>query len=463
MMTRPRALTALTRFGLGPRPNDFAAIKSDPVDYVLQQCYRPASALITRDVLMGRPALGEGFARLDAEFRRTRRAEGQPDATDAIREMAQEARLERRHWIRDVYLNEIAARFEHGVATDDPFVERLVLFWSNHFAIETRKGAQLRFLAGNYEREAIRPNVLGYFSDMLVATTTHSAMLMYLDNIRSVGPNSRVGRRRGKVAVTENLAREVLELHTMGATGGYTQDDVIALANTLTGWTGGIGRGAGDDHFDERRHEYGPRTILGKTYTTEGPDQLLEVLPDLAAHPSTARHIAIKMAQHFVADGAPDALVDELTATFLDTDGDLREMALVLLESDLAWQGDPVKTVPPYDFMVGAMRATGGHFRRQAEVVSTARDLAQDVWSPPSPAGWPSEDSAFLGGDSLLERVDFARAVAQRYASVDSAQTLATALFGDALDPFVKEAVDRAEDQDQALVLLLMSPAFHRR
>lgn len=454
----------MTRFGLGPKPGDYAAIKSDPVEYVRQQCFRPDAAMLIRDNLKPRQELGAQFAVLDEAFRNGRRAEKNGDATDAVREMAEESRVARRQWIRGIQFDELNARFEHGVATNNPFVERLVLFWSNHFAIETGKNAVTNFLAGNYEREAIRPNVLGYFSDMLAATTTHSTMLNYLDNNRSVGANSRIGmRRRRKQAVTENLAREVLELHTMGATGGYTQDDVIALSNTLSGWTGGIGRNTGGDSFDERRHEYGPRTILGKTYTSEGPDQLFEVLPDLAAHPSTARHIATKMAQHFVADGAPASLVDELQQTFLETGGDLREMALVLVENELSWEGEPVKTVPPYDFMVAAMRATNGRFRRPRDVFDVARDLAQATWAPPSPAGWPSDDDAFLGGDAMLERVDFARTVAQRYAQVDSVPKLSVDLFGDALDPFVKEAVDRAEDQDQALVLLLMSPVFHRR
>ncbi len=459
---RPRALTALTRFGLGPRPGDYDAIKADPVEYVRAQCFRPESALITAD-LGSTAQIGGTYRDMDETFKVTRKAEAAKGATDADRAEADRARSTRRDFIQASYLGEVEARFDHAVATNDPFIERLVLFWSDHFTIEIASSPVVRVLAGNFEREAIRPYVLGYFSDMLAAATTHPAMLIYLDNWRSVGPNSRIGRRRGTASVNENLARELLELHTLGVNGGYTQEDVIALAETLTGWTGGVSRGAGNSLFDMRRHETGPRTILGKTYQSRGQLQLQEVLPDLATHASTARHIATKMAKYFVSDNAPEALIEELTDTFMVTGGDLREMALVLVESDHGWAGEPSKTVPPYDFMVGAVRATNAEIDDPRRIVNAARALAQLVWGPPSPAGWPSEDDAFLGGDALLERIDFARELARRDAKIGRAQDLAKALMGDALDPFVAEAVDRAEDQQQALVLLLMSPVFHRR
>ena len=407
--------------------------------------------------------IGGAFRDADETFKQTRRAEMEEGATDAVRAAADDARAARRDLLLSTYRGEVLARFNHAVSTNDPFIERLVLFWSDHFTVEADSMPAVRVLVGNFEREAIRPNVLGYFSDMLAAATTHPAMLIYLDNWRSIGPNSRIGRRRRIPAVNENLARELLELHTLGVAGGYTQQDVIALAETLTGWTGGVARGSGNAAFDDRRHEFGPRTILGKTYMSRGQEQLLEVLPDLAIHPATARHIATKMARYFVSDNAPEALIEELTDTFLVTGGDLREMALVLVESEHAWTGETSKTVPPYDFMVETIRATRAQIQDPRHVLNATRALAQQVWSPPSPAGWPTEDDAFLGGDSLLERIDFSRTVAQRFARVGRTQDLAKSLFGDALDPFVAEAIDRAEDQQQALVLLLMSPVFHRR
>ena len=462
MSMRPRALTALTRFGLAPRPGEIALIADDPVGFVKEQCMAPEAAMLTQPNLESRIALRQQYVGLDNELRRIRR-EARKSGVSLDRDAEQAARIERRQFAFAALNKEIAARFDHGVRTDSPFVERLVLFWSNHFAINRKSGLANATLMGNFEREAIRPYVLGYFEDMLAASTTHPAMLNYLDNTKNIGPNSTIGRRRNRKSVNENLARELLELHTLGAGGGYTQADVVALAETLTGWMGGFeGDGAGAS-FSERFHEFGPRTILGTNYPEEGAGQLEMVLADLAIHPSTARHIAAKFARHFVGDQASDTLIAELEDAFLVTGGDLRELALVLLESDEAWSGEPAKTVPPYDFMVGAMRATNAKLPDVRFISRTTMDLAQPIWQPPSPAGWPDDDGAFLGGDSLLERIDFCRLLASRFARVDRAQDLARALFGAALDPFVAEAVDRAEDQRQALVLVLMSPPFHRR
>ncbi|MEM9222489.1 MAG: DUF1800 domain-containing protein [Pseudomonadota bacterium] len=461
-MTRPRALTALTRFGLGPRPGELTAISSDPVGYVYEQCLDPHAGLVEEE-LWSITELRRWYTQFRKDLVKTRRFDRNPDASDEMRAVAREVRLRRRGFTREVVSGEMGARFKKSVETDHPFIERLVLFWADHFAVKRNQGQGTRIVMGNFEREVIRRHVLGYFEDMLFASTTHPAMLIYLDNASSVGPNSRLGKRRGTTSVNENLAREVLELHTLGVGGGYTQADVIALAETLSGWVGGFDKDGLGLIFDEDVHEYGPRTILGQTYETEGAVQLEEVLPDLAKHPSTARYIATKLARHFIADDAPQALIEELTDTFLSTGGDLREMAMTLIESDLAWEGEPKKTVPPYDFIVSSLRATDAGVPDSRFLSRSASNLAQAVWMPPSPAGWPDGDNAFLGGDSMLERVDYARILADRHVRIDSVQDLARDLFGEALDPFVAEAIDRAEDQRQALVLLLMSPAFHRR
>ncbi len=461
MMTRPHALVALTRFGLGPRPGEIRMIGNDPVGYVRQQLEDPGSALLTNPALLDRDTIREKYISVRTAFREARVAlrDGATEEENAAEAAAQDGNRELR---RSVVEAELDSRFDHAVKTDAAFLERLVMFWSNHFTVEAGGSYQTRITVGNFEREAIRPHVLGRFEDMVAAATTHPAMLVYLDTVRSVGPNSPRGRRSDVTSANENLARELMELHTLGAGGGYTQDDVVELAKAMTGWFGGFHPSGNGLIYEKRVHEPGFRTVLGKTYPANGQRQLLEILPDLARHPSTAKHIAGKFARHFVADGVPDSLVDHLAATFTETGGDLRAMTLALIESDVAWDGDPMKTVPPYDFMVSVSRATGAdvpfNFVRRS-----ARDLAQEVWSPPSPAGWPDEDTAFLGGDALLERVDYAQQVARRFSKAGRADILATELFGDALDPFIKEAVDRAEDQEQGLVLLLMSPPFHRR
>ena len=201
----------------------------------------------------------------------------------------------------------MAARIEHARTTDAAFLERLVMFWSNHFCVNANKGAVLG-MAGAFEREAIRPHVLGRFADMLLAVEQHPAMLIYLDNQASTGPNSQVGRNRGR-GLNENLAREILELHTLGVDGGYTQADVTNLARVITGWTVGQPNQPnaehGRFHFAPARHEPGRHPVLGKRYGDAGVRAGEACLADLARHPSTARHIARKLAAHFVAETPP--------------------------------------------------------------------------------------------------------------------------------------------------------------
>ena len=457
---RSQALVALTRFGLGVRPGELSRVGSDPRGYVVAQCDTPGAALING--LRTTEDIRQDFLDLQSDLtmaRKEARSSGSEE-DDAARDAAQKRRNET---VKEYQNEEIAARFDHGVDTDRPFLERLVLFWSNHFAINRTRGLQMRMLAGDFEREAIRPHVLGSFQDMLAAATLHPAMLIYLDNNRSIGPTSVLGTRKGVTSANENLARELLELHTLGAGGGYTQADVIAVASTLTGWNGGFLIRQRNSIFEDRWHDYGPRTILGREYAEEGQDQIETVLPDLAAHPSTARHIARKFARHFVGDEAPDALIDALATSFHETEGDLYALTTTLLEHDAAWAGEPVKTVPPYDFMLATCRALDVRNLRPNFVARAARDLAHDIWAPPSPAGWPDDDGAFLGGDSLLERVDFASQLVSRSVPPQDVRQFARDLFGAELDPVVADSVARAEDRRQALVLLLMSPAFQRR
>ena len=244
---------------------------------------------------------------------------------------------------REVFQDKSAARVSHAASTDAPFVERLVQFWSNHFCISASKGPGVRIMAGGFEREAIRPHVLGRFGDMLKAVEQHPAMLIYLDNAQSIGPNSQAGRNRGR-GLNENLAREILELHTLGVDGGYTQADVTSLARIITGWTivdqrfaaaQPKGRPAqnltvGTFMFAQPRHEPGQQTVLGKVYADNGLATGEEALADLARHPATARHIARKLAQHFVSETPPPALVARLEKTFRDTDGNLGAVAKAL-------------------------------------------------------------------------------------------------------------------------------------
>ena len=229
--------------------------------------------------------------------------------------------------------HEATARIGAAVDAEVGFVERLVWFWSNHFCVSAEK---VNAAAGPYEREAIRPHVLGRFADMLEAVESHPAMLFYLDNVESMGPDSIAGINRDK-GLNENLAREILELHTLGVRGGYSQEDVTSFAKVLTGWTWippAEPEHGGDFVFARRLHEPGDQIVLGKRYSDGGAEQGRRVLADLARHPATAQHIAQKLACHFVADDPPPTLVAKLAKTFNDTDGDLKEVSKTLLNAE---------------------------------------------------------------------------------------------------------------------------------
>ena len=258
---------------------------------------------------------------------------------------------------QQIFQNEAAARYEAAVGADIGFVERLVWFWSNHFCISADKDIAM---VGAYEREAIRAHVLGRFADMLVAVESHPAMLYYLDNVRSMGANSIAGIN-GDKGLNENLAREILELHTLGVRSGYSQADVTSFANVLTGWTSTDAADpahGGEFLFNKRLHEPGEQTVLGKFYAQSGVDQGRAVLADLARHTATAQHIAQKLARHFVADEPPPPLVAKLAKAFMDSDGNLKAVAKALVTADEAWTPARTKLKRPSEWIVSMLRLT---------------------------------------------------------------------------------------------------------
>ena len=294
---------AANRFGLGARADELASIGGDGRDWLRAQLKGAPPRIDTADLRSSAEVLTEGFA-LQREIQQARRS-----GNDVQQKLPQ--------FLKPIYVSEATARFAQAVATDRPFIERLTQFWTNHFAVSTDKQF-MAGLAGSFEREAIRPRVLGNFGDLLVAAEMHPAMLLYLDNHLSVGPHSPAAlkaglRRRGNrtLGINENLGREILELHTLGVGGGYTQSDVTSFATVITGWSVGGGNGPfasgppGRFVFRPDNHEPGTRTVLGRQYADQGYEQGVAVLNDLAQHPSTARHIATKLARHFIADEPP--------------------------------------------------------------------------------------------------------------------------------------------------------------
>jgi uncharacterized protein (DUF1800 family) len=366
---------------------------------------------------------------------------------------------------QQVYRAEAQARIHRAAAARAGLVERLVAFWSNHFCVAVQKAGLTRITAGAFEREAIRPYVLGRFGDMLAAVETHPVMLFYLDNQQSAGPHSRLGARPGR-GLNENLGREILELHTLGVNGGYTQADVTSFANIITGWTfagrvGKIGE-PGAPVFLADFHEPGPQTVLGKTYMQDGRDQGLAVLADLARHPATAHHIAWKFAAHFVADDPPAALVDHLGGVFLDTDGDLGALTRALVNADLAWTTPGGKIRNPWLFLVAAMRATAREPADPGAMLGALNLLGQPLWAPPGPNGFPDNAAAWASPEGMKIRLEIASQIASRIQTPPNPVEVLDAVFGDGASSDTRQAVMRAETRQQGLALLLMSPEFQR-
>ncbi len=410
---------------------------------------------------------------------RQREAVARTDANEAADAKAVNA-------VREVfqphYRAQVLARAQSAATTERAFAERLVYFWSNHFAVSADKGAVFG-LAGTLENEAVRPHVNGRFIDLLTAVEQHPAMIAFLDNQYSVGRDSEAARRAERAAqrrfapdkaqrrfgINENLAREILELHTLGVNGGYTQADVTSFAQIITGWSIGGGQGRlaggrpGEFYFRENLHEPGAQRFLGKLYGEPGQAQGEAVLAELARHPSTARFIATKLARHFVADDPPAPLVDRLTKAFLHSGGDLPHVYAVLIDSPEAWAAQPQKFKSPQDFLFSSLRSLNVSPQRPEEVVRSFDLLGQRQYTPGSPAGWPDGASNWDGSDALMHRVVWASQLAARVdAGMDPVEVARTTLGG-YLRAETESALRRAASSAQALALLLLSPEFQRR
>jgi uncharacterized protein (DUF1800 family) len=361
---------------------------------------------------------------------------------------------------------EAARRFRKQAEAGAGFVERLVSFWSNHFAVSVAKGAFVLVAAGAFEREAIRPHVLGKFSELLQAVESHPAMIRYLDNQRSIGPNSYAGRLDAK-GMNENLAREILELHTLGVNGGYAQNDVTALARILTGWsfaeaTAEAGE-PGAFVFKSNWHEPGVPRLLGRTYPQEGKEQGNAALSALAQHPSTARHVAAKLARHFVADQAPADLVAALAKTFLETDGDLSKVSAALVMHQSAWRQPLTKIRTPNEFVLAWVRATGFLLDDPAPILNLLNILGMPLWQPSGPNGFADTVDGWVSPAAMKLRLDVSWLLGLIVRNRLEPISLLDVVSGRAASRETREALAHAESRQQAHALLLMSPEFQRR
>ncbi len=470
------ASTALNRFGLGARPGDLARVAADPRGALKAELQSDRALVATPDTAALAGTAANIQASFAAEEARKRMRDAQAVARTLLLPSAMTAgagateKPEPQPEVR-IYRAEALARFGMARQAEIGFLERLVAFWSNHFCVSAAKAPLLRASAGSFEREAIRPFVLGRFADMLQAVERHPAMLFFLDNARSVGPASRAGGK-GRRGLNENLAREIIELHTLGVNGGYSQADVTALARVITGWTFGGREGRigepGAFTFDVAMHEPGDQTVLGHAYGGGGFGQGEAVLNDLARHPATARHIATKLVRHFVADFPPPAAVDRIATVFRQRDGDLRAVALALIDLPEAWSSPLAKIRSPQDLLFATARLLDTQLSDPAPLLNGLRILGQPLWEPPGPNGFPDTAADWASPEALKLRLDLAAEIANRTRGlmVDGARdplALLDAAAGAALSPETRDAVTHAESRQQGLALALMSPEFQRR
>jgi uncharacterized protein (DUF1800 family) len=474
-----QAATAVNRFGLGAMPGEISSAGDDPRQWLFSQI-GPADQPVPVD---GEPFKNSARLVQDLQaFRQERRELKRDGDTNNLRAFVKQQ--------RQVLIDEMASRFQQGFTSRRPFAERLVWFWSNHFTISVQNPA-VASLAGAYEREAIRPHIAGKFEDMLLAVATHPAMLIYLNNAQSIGPDSPAGQMVGR-GLNENFGRELMELYSLGVDGGYTQADVIALARLLTGWSvdiapGGAGRAArffqarfnqpetvdgassGFRYFPAR-HEPGAVTLRGKTY----PDGFAggrAAIHDLARDPATARFIATKFARHFVSDDPSPQLVARLEKSFRDTQGDLKALAIAMLEDPSSWEAGAQKMRNPVEYVTATYRLlnlpkaqNAGQQIRGA--MQACRMMGHFPMAAPSPKGWSDMSADWSGPDAVLSRIEWAQALgAHLPENVGPGQVarLADQIIGEGLSQQTRSAIAAAPAGGEALALLVSSPEFQRR
>lgn len=486
------AAIAAHRFGLGPRPGELRVIAGDPRGWIKNQLGpqralpAPIAALPpAEDDLL---AFGRWLARRRLRGPNAQRMEDRAERQGVTQEELQRLSIEDEfvETFRERVTRAVGARLEAAMTTETPVHERLVHFWGNHFTVSTVKPGAVA-LPPSFEKDAIRPHIGGRFADMLLASTKHPGMIVYLDNWLSIGPNSQAAQHpnRGRrlpgggrpTGVNENLAREILELHTLGVNGGYTQRDVQALAAIITGWTYQRPRlrdlvsdrvaernGAALFEFDADAHEPGPKTLLNRTYPQTGVAQGEAALSDLAQHPATARFIATKLCRHYIADDPPAAAVARVERAFRDSDGDLRAVMEALVDSPEAWASPFAKFKRPEEYAISLLRSANLRSLPPGAGVAALGAMGQRPYSAPGPDGWADISDAWLTADLVWKRLEFAQAYAARIARADlDPMDIAETCLGPLLSEESRTAIQRAESPAQGLALFYGAPEMQRR
>ena len=452
-----KAVVATNRFGLGAKGNENAQATTAPKMWLLSQLKTLKYNTKLADSSQILTMLSD--FRLLKKQEKIKDKNTVKDTGKAISEPISSQIKAQRKEQRSIYKALVADSFNHLLTADNSLSWRLLDFFSNHFSVSAQ--GPLSVLAPTLEREAIAPNLLGNFEQLLGSVIKHPAMLLYLNNERSFGPNSRLGKR-GK-GLNENLAREILELHTLGVKGPYDQNDVIELAKGISGWsiTNPAKEKATGFTFRSRGHEPGKRTLLSKEYSDTGIQQGEAMLVDLARHPSTAQFMCFKLVRHFVSDNPDPKLVSALEKTWLATNGNIKAVMSTLINNDLAWQSELTKFKTPREFVVSVYRALGVRNIKPKSVLFILTTLGQAPFKAGSPAGYADVQESWNGANALMAKIEWVNLLVQkkRY----NAEDIMTRTLQLAPTDKTYKHVLRAESRQVALTLLLLSPEFLRR
>ena len=532
-------VSVLNRVGFGPRPGDVERVRKIGLErYIDEQLHpsRISDPEVERrlagftTINLSSKQIAEQFERPLLEARRDRKQEAASADVNAPREKPDPAQMQVQQQANGVVVELSQQKVLRAIYSDRQLQEVLTDFWFNHFNVDARKGRD-RFLLTEYERETIRPHVLGSFRELLGATAKSPAMLFYLDNWLSADPNgphptngrqpgfARQGsgaRPRARVfppvpsgqprpqqannrrnGLNENYARELMELHTLGVDGGYTQKDVTEVARALTGWTIDNPRQGGEFHFEPRIHDQGEKTVLGhKIKAGGGESDGEQVLDILASHPSTAKFISTKLARRFVSDTPPTALIDRMAARFTETKGNLTAVMTLLLTSPEFLSPDTyrAKVKTPFEFVVSAVRATGADILDARPLVRSLQEMGMPLYQCQPPTGYKDAADAWTNTGALVSRMNFALALTSgrmpssasgrgaaleararafgmpgrgfvdtTSSSLESWQTSVEAALGRDLSETTRATVAKATAPAQRVALVLGSPEFQRR
>ena len=464
-MTDLQILHVINRLSFGPRPGDIESVKSQGIEAYIQSQLMPDSITQPQPLtqqLSSLETLRMSPIELVHEFQQNRQnkkpnQQPNPELLRAVRQK-----------IRRIQEQPIQGRLLRAIESPRQLQEVMVDFWYNHFNVFVGKGLD-RVLVGVYEEQAIRPHVLGKFRTLLEATAKHPAMLFYLDNWQNTAPNTPGARGRFK-GLNENYARELMELHTLGVNGGYTQQDVITLARIFTGWgfprpRQEVGDGSGF-YFDAARHDSSDKVFLGQPIKGGGMEEGEQALDILARHPATARHISYQLAQYFVADEPPASLVEQLSKKFQETDGDIREVLNTLFHSseflNPKYYNTKLKT--PYQYVISALRATDTREQNFRLIAGSLRQMGMPIYGCPTPDGYKNIEEAWLNPDAMIRRISLTTALANgrlgRNSSVDAQQLGKT--LGNNFSAKTQQIID-ANPEKMRAILMLGSPEFMRR